>query len=96
VSTSFGVDGGKGVLAKRLTVRGMLIAAFLAFAAPVVASDDPSFVLSAGLGNLPGYFPGYLGNGFITRAAICPVPRSFRAGMELISAPVRPVPIGHG
>jgi protein-glucosylgalactosylhydroxylysine glucosidase len=84
VSTSFGVDGGKGVLAKRLTVRGMLIAAFLAFAAPVVASDDPSFVLSAGLGNLPGYFPGYLGNGFIATLSAprgTEVTRSFLVGL---------------
>lgn len=47
-------------------------AACLAFCAlvPVVAvsaqaGTDPSFLLSAGFDDLPSYFPGYLGNGFI-------------------------------
>ena len=65
MSTSFGVDGNKGGLATCLIVRGMLMAVFLALAVPVAASDDPSFLLSAGLQDLPAYFPGYLGNGFI-------------------------------
>lgn len=30
------------------------------------ADADPSFVLRAGLGDVPGYFPGYLGNGYIS------------------------------
>jgi protein-glucosylgalactosylhydroxylysine glucosidase len=29
------------------------------------AKTDSSFILTAGLGDLPSYFPGYLGNGFI-------------------------------
>jgi len=29
------------------------------------AGTNPSFLLSAGIGDLPSYFPGYLGNGFI-------------------------------
>jgi trehalose/maltose hydrolase-like predicted phosphorylase len=30
------------------------------------AGTDPSFVLRAGLSDVPGYFPGYLGNGYIS------------------------------
>jgi len=30
------------------------------------AADDPGFELSAGLQDLPGYFPGYLGNGYVS------------------------------
>ena len=77
MSTSFGADGSKGGSTARLTVRAIVsltarsiarampIAAFLSLAMPVIATDDPSFLLSAGLEDLPAYFPGYLGNGFI-------------------------------
>lgn len=83
VSASFGVYGGKGAFADRIAVRGMLTAVLLALAVPTVASEDPSFVLRAGVEDLPAYFPGYLGNGFIATLSAprgTEVTRSFLVG----------------
>jgi protein-glucosylgalactosylhydroxylysine glucosidase len=85
VSTSFGVDGRRGVLSTRLLVaRGMLIGVLLAPTVSVVAHEDPSFLLSAALQDLPAYFPGYLGNGFIATLSAprgTEVTRTFLVGL---------------
>jgi len=45
---------------------GVLGAALWLLATAAAQADtDPSFVLRAGLGDVPRYFPGYLGNGYI-------------------------------
>jgi trehalose/maltose hydrolase-like predicted phosphorylase len=44
----------------------MLVCALLALATPSAhAETDPAFLLRAGLKDLPDYFPGYLGNGYL-------------------------------
>src|SRR5215469_77998 len=45
---------------------GLVAALWLLVTAAARADTDPSFVLRAGLGDVPGYFPGYLGNGYIS------------------------------
>ena len=45
---------------------GKLTCALLLLAATAARGEtDPSFLLRAGLADLPGYFPGYLGNGYL-------------------------------
>jgi trehalose/maltose hydrolase-like predicted phosphorylase len=55
----------------RVPRSGRLVAALagallLTLASGVLAQSDPSFTLTAGLEDLPAYFPGYLGNGYLS------------------------------
>ncbi|HLJ39325.1 MAG TPA: hypothetical protein VKT54_13055 [Steroidobacteraceae bacterium] len=45
--------------------KAILCLVLLAAAASTPAATDPSFVLRAGLNDVPRYFPGYLGNGYL-------------------------------
>src|SRR5215470_11331740 len=45
---------------------GACLAGALLVSGGARADTDPSFILSAGLDDLPAYFPGYLGNGFLS------------------------------
>jgi hypothetical protein len=46
--------------------RALVVATWLLTASAVQAATDPSFVLHAGLDDVSAYFPGYLGNGYVS------------------------------
>ena len=50
----------------RICARAVLCALFLVAAAAARGETDASFRLSAGLEDLPGYFPAYLANGYLS------------------------------
>ena len=50
----------------RISARAVLYASFLVAAATARGETDASFRLSAGLEDLPAYFPAYLANGYIS------------------------------
>src|SRR5579864_8823642 len=46
--------------------RALWVIAFLAAGPAARAAEDPSFELTAQMQDLAGYFPGYLGNGYVS------------------------------
>jgi len=64
-------------------IRMVLGVLLLAAAAPAGAATDASFTLSAAMKDLPGYFPGYLGNGHV---ATLTAPRGTEATHTYLAA----------
>src|SRR6202030_4313889 len=58
--------GERGSRCAMRAARALLPALFLVAAATARGETDASFRLSAGLEDLPGYFPAYLANGYIS------------------------------